>query len=75
MNDPEYLLRKEIIATCLVMETKGINQGTSGNVSARWDEGLLITPSGLAYDTMAPEEIIYLERDGTPHGPHSPSSE
>ena len=75
MNDPEYSLRKEIIATCLVMETKGINQGTSGNVSARWDDGLLITPSGLAYDTMAPEEIIYLERDGTPHGPHSPSSE
>ena len=57
MNDAEYLVRKEIIATCLVMEEKGINQGTSGNVSARWNDGLLITPSGLAYDVMAPEEI------------------
>jgi L-fuculose-phosphate aldolase len=75
MNDAEYSVRKEIIATCLAMERKGINQGTSGNVSARWGDGLLITPSGLAYDMMAPEEIIYLERDGTPHGPHSPSSE
>ena len=27
MNDAEYLVRKEIIATCLAMEKKGINQG------------------------------------------------
>ncbi len=75
MQDAEYALRKEIISTCLAMERKGINQGTSGNVSARWQEGLLITPSGLPYETLSPEEIIYLEMDGTPHGPHSPSSE
>ena len=36
---------------------------------------MLITPSGLPYETLSPEEIIYLEMDGTPHGPHSPSSE
>jgi L-fuculose-phosphate aldolase len=64
MNDAEYSVRKEIIATCLAMEKKGINQGTSGNVSARWDDGLLVTPSGLSYDMMAPEEIIYLEGMG-----------
>jgi L-fuculose-phosphate aldolase len=54
---------------------KGINQGTSGNVSARWGEGLLITPSGLPYETMAPEDIVYLEMNGTPYGPYSPPSE
>ncbi len=75
MQDAEYSLRKEIISTCLAMERKGINQGTSGNVSARWQDGLLVTPSGLDYETLAPDEIIYLEMDGTPHGPHSPSSE
>ena len=75
MNDPEYSYVKRSLQRVLRWRQKGINQGTSGNVSARWGEGLLITPSGLAYDTMAPEEIIYLERDGTPHGPHSPSSE
>ena len=47
MNGAEYGIRKEIIATCLAMERLGINQGTSGNVSARWADGLLITPSGL----------------------------
>jgi len=75
MDDAEYALRKDLIATCIMMEQKGINQGTSGNASARWKNGLLITASGLAYDTMAPEDITYLEMDGTPHGPHRPSSE
>jgi len=75
MNDAERALRGEIIRTCLAMEARGINQGTSGNVSARWGEGLLITPSGLAYATMAPEDIVYLEMDGTSHGPHAPSTE
>lgn len=75
MNDAERALRGEIIRTCLAMEARGINQGTSGNVSARWGDGLLITPSGLAYETMAPEDIVYLEMDGTSHGTHAPSSE
>jgi len=75
MDDAEYALRKEIIATCRSMDRRGINQGTSGNISVRWRDGLLITPSGLAYDTMAPEDIIFLDMDGTPTGPHKPSSE
>lgn len=75
MKDAEYALRKEIIATCLEMDRRGINQGTSGNISVRWEKGLLITPSGLAYETMAPEDIIMLAMDGTPTGPHAPSSE
>ena len=32
---------------CFEMERNGIDRGTSGNVSARWDEGLLISPSGF----------------------------
>jgi L-fuculose-phosphate aldolase len=75
MTDAEYALRREIVASCLVLERKGINQGTSGNVSVRWDGGILVTPSGLSYDTLAPEEVVYVEWDGTAHGPHNPSSE
>ena len=75
MTDAERALRAEIARTCLEMDARGINQGTSGNVSVRWEGGLLITPSGLAYATMAPEDVIRLEFDGTAHGPHAPSSE
>ncbi len=75
MDDAEYALRMEIIATCRSMDRQDINQGTSGNISVRWRDGLLITPSGLVYDTMAADDIVFLAMDGTPTGPHKPSSE
>lgn len=75
MEDPERALRADIVRTCLEMSRQGINQGTSGNISVRWKEGLLITPSGLAYETMAAEDIVFLDMDGTASGPHAPSSE
>jgi L-fuculose-phosphate aldolase len=75
VDDAEYALRKAIIDTCLAMNRGGLNQGTSGNVSARWQKGLLITPSGIVYDALSPEDIVFLAMDGTPAGPHKPSSE
>ena len=72
----ELKLREEIIATCLRMNQMGINQGTSGNVSARWREGMLITPSGIAYEESKPEDIIYIDfKDNVAEGPHRPSTE
>ena len=43
----ETEMRQQIVDAAREMERLGINQGTSGNVSARWRDGLLITPSGL----------------------------
>ncbi|HDX1305229.1 TPA: class II aldolase/adducin family protein, partial [Escherichia coli O157:H7 str. EC10] len=42
-------LAEKIISTCREMNASGLNQGTSGNVSARYTGGMLITPSGIAY--------------------------
>ncbi len=53
-------IRKEIIATCIKMDEIGINQGTSGNVSHRYKNGLLITPSGIAYDELKPKDIAFV---------------
>ena len=39
------------------MNAIGINQGTSGNVSARVPGGFLITPSGIPYETLSPEQV------------------
>ena len=75
VDNAERTLREEIIAACRAMDRRGINQGTSGNIGVRWGDGLLITPSGLAYDTMVANDIIYLDMDGTTCGPHKPSSE
>lgn len=68
-------LRSAIIETARAMNRKGINQGTSGNLSHRVEGGLLITPSGLPYETMAPEDIVELRWDGSYAGRHRPSSE
>ena len=58
-------LRKEIIASCLRMNAMGINQGTSGNISARVKGGMLITPSAVPYDAMRAADIVFVRKDGT----------
>lgn len=68
-------LRREIIATCQQMNALGINQGTSGNISVRIEDGFLITPSGVPYDTMKPEQIVRMDLEGGYYGEFLPSSE
>jgi len=68
-------LREEIIATCLRMNEIGINQGTSGNVSARVAGGILVTPSGIPYQDMRPEQIVEMDLGGRCRGDSPPSSE
>ena len=59
----ETALRREVIETALEMERLGINQGTSGNISARWQDGLLITPSGVPYAELQTQDIVWLPLD------------
>ncbi len=68
-------LRHKVIETCLAMNAQGINQGTSGNVSVRTDEGFLITASGIAYAKMKPEHVVEMDLDGGYRGPYLPSTE
>ena len=73
--EPQKLdLCNEIIKTCLKMESSGINQGTSGNLSARYKNGFLITPSSLPYNEMSPEDIVEMNWNGEYLG-KQPSSE
>lgn len=69
------LLAEEIINTCLEMSKLGLNQGTSGNVSVRYRDGMLITPSGIAYERLTQDQIVYVSNDGTPEINKNPSSE
>jgi L-fuculose-phosphate aldolase len=58
------------------MNTLGINQGTSGNISVRHGDGLLITPTSTPYETMTPDQIVFMGLDGThAAGQQRPSSE
>ena len=71
----EQHLRKQIIKVALAMNSLGINRGTSGNVSARWNRGFLITPSGLRYEDTKAADIVFVDPAGNPRGKLAPSSE
>lgn len=68
-------LSREIIETCLEMTRLGLNQGTAGNVSARYQDGMLITPSGIPYERMTEQMIVYVDNDGRYEEGKLPSSE
>jgi L-fuculose-phosphate aldolase len=60
------------------MNASGLNQGTSGNISARYGGEMLITPSAVPYDAMKPEMIASMPLEGEYgawSGPLQPSSE
>ncbi|NPU15416.1 class II aldolase [Bradyrhizobium sp. 83002] len=78
MNREERQLRESIIAKCRWMNASGLNQGTSGNISARYKDRMLITPSATPYDSMKPEMIASMPLDGeygSWDGPLKPSTE
>jgi len=68
--------RQALIDACRAMNARHLNQGTSGNISARVADGVLITPSGVAYDALAPDMMVTIPLEGSPDetGP-KPSSE
>jgi len=77
MNDRDELrLREEIVEVSQAMAARGLNRGTSGNVSARLAGGLLVTPSGVTPDRLTADAIVRLDAEGrAPAGSLKPSSE
>ncbi len=74
-QDRRAALSRQIIDTCIGMNALDINQGRAGNVSARFDDGFLITPSGLAYEALQPDDIVFVDLDGNAGPGLKPSSE
>lgn len=72
----EWTLRGAVVHAARSMNAQGLNQGTSGNVSARWRtadfEGFLITPSGVAYERIGPADIVALDQSGESRDPDGP---
>ena len=70
-------LRQTIIDACRWMNQRGINQGTSGNISHRVDgDCMLITPSGVPYDRLTAEMIVRMPLEGAiPTQKFKPSTE
>ena len=78
MTKAEQSLREDIVARCCEMNTAGINQGTSGNISARFEDRMLITPSAVPYERLEAGMIASIaldDPDGAWEGALIPSTE
>lgn len=71
----ETQLKSKVLETAQAMNASGINRGASGNVSARWGEGFIVTPTGMPYERCTPDDMVRVDFDGTPQGDRKPSSE
>jgi L-fuculose-phosphate aldolase len=72
---PELELRQELIDHCLRMNASGLNRGTSGNLSVRSGDGMLITPSGVPYELLRPADMVRMDMDGRYEHRRAASSE
>ncbi len=69
-------LREEIIAVTAALDAAGFVPNKSGNVSCRSDAGFVITPAGVRYRELRPEQLVELAVDSEPDaGGSRPSSE
>jgi L-fuculose-phosphate aldolase len=75
MTPAERNLRFRIIEAARKMNASGINQGRSGNVSARVEGGFIVTPTGVPYETLNIPDLVFMRRDGEREGTYKPSSE
>jgi L-ribulose-5-phosphate 4-epimerase len=68
----ERELREDLVRYARLMISTGLVRGTSGNISTREPgaQQALITPSGVDYDTMKPDDVVLVDLMGQPvaHG-------
>jgi L-fuculose-phosphate aldolase len=75
-NVEEGALRRRMVEVMQAMEARGLNRGTSGNVSARLGDGMLVTPSGVPPERLSPESMVFVGGDDSvAEGQLKPSSE
>ena len=57
-------LRSELIKYSQMLNTKKISALRSGNVSVRFENGFLITPSGVKYSSLKSKDIVFVSLKG-----------
>ncbi|MET8497530.1 class II aldolase/adducin family protein [Streptomyces microflavus] len=65
-QQPESVVRvwREVVDTARRSAADGLVVGTSGNVSARVGELVLVTPSGVPYDRLRPDDAVGVDLTG-----------
>ena len=68
-------MRQTLIDSARKMTAACLNKSTAGNLSVREGEGFLITPTGMDYEALTVDDIVFMRLDGSHEGTRKPSSE
>lgn len=68
-------LREQLCQVAREMNRSGLNQGRAGNLSARLEDGLLISASGCHFDRVTEQDFVLVDAAGQWQGSKRPSSE
>ena len=71
----EQQLREHLAEQYRYVEQIGLNELSSGNLSCRFEDGMLISPSGASADNITPDSVVRVSLDGGWEGDRKPSSE
>ena len=67
---------EQIIKYAKMLNTENLSALRSGNISVRYNDGFLITPSGVKYSSLKNDDIVFVSLDGKFDGiKQKPSSE
>jgi L-fuculose-phosphate aldolase len=68
--------RQQLVDGMRALDARGLNRGTSGNLSVRFASGMFVTPSGVTPDRLTPDLMVFVDSDGSvAPGAARPSSE
>ncbi len=69
-------LSNEIIKAAIYLKRQRLTPAHTGNVSVRFEDGMLITPTGLPYESLAAQDIVFVSQEGEwDEAGRAPSSE
>ena len=71
----EATARRVLCKACSKLYDKGLLVSAGGNVSIRFDDGILITPSGRNKGSLLPKDLVKMSVDGNVIGNGRPSVE
>lgn len=74
MIPSERGVRMALVTAARRLLAMGLSPATSGNLSARAKNGYIITPSGASYDSVGPEDLVFMGEDWTHSGGQRPAS-
>jgi L-fuculose-phosphate aldolase len=75
-SSPDVRQRQAVVAACRELARTRLTHGTSGNVSLRRDaRRFFVSPTGMPYESLEPEDIALVDLEGRWFGARRPSSE